>query len=341
MKGGIERILGILLRRLRSFMMSSRLLRNAISDAENSGEFTNVYEHEKMLADEVRTEAYRRAIEKHIKPGDVVLDLGTGSGILSLFASRSGPKIIYAVDHSDFIDVAREIARRNGVNNIEFVKMNSRQFTPREKVDVILHEQIGDDLFDENMVENILDLKSRILKPGGRIVPGRFELFLEPVVLKRPFRVPFLWDIELDGVDLGFLEDSEVIKTYKPPRYMFRAVPPGAVESFLCAPEPLLSVDLNRMTSADEIPTSYTVSRAVQHSGTMEGFYVYFRASFDDEVSFGTSPVNPALNWGNRLFRTKLLVLSEGDTIAYTVNMPNLVDARTWVIDFRRIGSDA
>lgn len=341
MRKAIERGLGRILRALRSFMMSNRLLRNAISDAENAGEFTNIYEHEKMLADSVRTNSYRLGISRHIRPGDVVVDLGTGSGILSLFAAQSGPKKIYAIDHSDFIEIAREIARRNGVDGIEFVKVNSRHFTPPEKIDVILHEQIGDDLFDENMIENLLDLKSRILKPGGRIVPGRFELFLEPVALKEAFRVPFLWEIGLHGIDLSFLKNSEALGKYTPPRYMFRAMQPGAVDHFLCRPEPLLSIDLNDMTSEVEIPRSHSISRIVQHPGTMDGFYVYFTASFDDEIGFGTSPSNPAVNWGNRLFRTEAVTLNEGDALSYNVEMPSIVDARTWVVEFSRAGAHA
>ncbi len=112
---------------------------------------------------------------------------------MAILAARQGTKV-YAIDHSDFIHVAEQIAKHNGIDNIQFLKMNSREFTCPEKADYILHEQIGDDLFDENMIVNLLDLKQRALKDNGVIFPGRFELFLEPVALKNDYPVPFIWE---------------------------------------------------------------------------------------------------------------------------------------------------
>src|SRR5690606_12524273 len=140
--------------------------------------------------DDVRVDTYYAGIQRYVQPGDVVVDLGTGSGILSFFAARRGARRVYAIDHSAFIEVAEAIAKKNEIGNVEFVRVNSREFHAKEEADVIIHEQIGDDLFDENMVENLLDLKRRVLKENGKIVPGRFELFLEPAVLKEDFRTP-------------------------------------------------------------------------------------------------------------------------------------------------------
>ena len=109
------------------------------------------------------------AIHRNVQAGDVVLDLGTGTGLLALMASRAGASKVYAVEHSDFIDVAREIAAHNGFTNIEFVRANSRDFTPPEPIDVVLHEQMGDELFNENMLENVLDLR------GSRPCPFRAD----------------------------------------------------------------------------------------------------------------------------------------------------------------------
>src|SRR6185503_19223752 len=86
----------------------------------NREQFAGVSEQEKMLADDVRFDAYRRGVEKHIKPGDTVVDVGTGSGVLSFLAATRQPAKIYALDHSSFIDVATYIAQKNGIPNIEF-----------------------------------------------------------------------------------------------------------------------------------------------------------------------------------------------------------------------------
>ncbi len=136
-----------------------------------------------------------------------------GAARASFRCSRRGatPKI-YAIDHTDIIDLAKRVAQHNKVDCIEFVKVNSRDFSLQGKADVIIHEQMGSFLLDENMVENLMDLKARVLKPGGRIIPAKFELYLEPVCLKRDHRLPFLWENNISGVDYSFLKDDEAYR---------------------------------------------------------------------------------------------------------------------------------
>jgi len=71
---------------------SSPRLRVLLYDLSNRQEFGDLYEHEKMLADTVRIDTYKRAIQKHIGPEDVVLELGTGFGILAFFAAKQDAK---------------------------------------------------------------------------------------------------------------------------------------------------------------------------------------------------------------------------------------------------------
>ena len=103
------------LRYFRKLLMANPKLRVLLYDLVNKDEFGNLYEHEKMLADSVRVETYKRGIERLIGAGDVVLDLGTGTGILSFFAARQNPGKVFAIDHSQFIEVARKIAEHNQV----------------------------------------------------------------------------------------------------------------------------------------------------------------------------------------------------------------------------------
>ena len=149
-----------------SKLASNEWLMRVVYDLMNETNFAGLSEHEEMLSDSVRVEVYHQGIHRNIQPGDVVLDLGTGTGLLAFMAAKAGASKVYAVEHSDFIDVAREIAQHNNITNIEFVQANSREFTPPEKVDVVLHEQMGDELFNENMVDNLLDLRNRVLAPG-------------------------------------------------------------------------------------------------------------------------------------------------------------------------------
>ena len=317
----------------KKILLSNKTLSNAIMDVYNNGEFTNIYEHEKMLADRKRVETYQKAISKLIGPDDSVVDLGTGSGILSLFAAQSNAKKIYAIDHSEFIEIAKEVSYRYGKSEITFEQVNSRSFNPEEKVDVILHEQIGDDLFDENMVENILDLKRRVLKPGGRIIPGKFELYLEPVSLKPEYRVPYIWENELYGIDFSFLKENGLAEKFKPADHRFMYVQPYSIDHLLCKPKPILSFDLN----GDEKLIDYRIekqSKKVIQEGVIDGLCLYFNVIFDDEISFDTSPVHGNHSWSNRFFRTERTAYQKDDIITYELLMESPLIANTWHVKF-------
>lgn len=317
---------------LKQVLKSSETLRGLLYDLDNSDEFSDLYEHEKMLADSTRVNAYHAAIQRYIRPGDVVIDLGTGTGILAMFAAQRSAKMVYAIDHSSFISVAERIVKENQITNIRFLKRNSRGFVPDEMVDVILHEQIGDELFDENMVANLLDLKRRLLKPTGRVLPGKFELFLEPVCMKSDYRTPYIWEKKIHGIDFGFLKDSPELGKYERSDYHYQFHPPSAFDYFLCDASALLAFDLNEMKDPTEIPLCIPVSRTIRRSGNLDGFCLYFRVIFDDESKFDTSPFSPRTHWVNRLFRVESRPCRAGETIAFTLDMKDLVDAGSWSV---------
>ncbi len=319
-------------RKLIKLVKSSKACRTLLISVKNDEEFSDLHEHEKMVADSVRVTSYHNAIKRHIKSGDVVLDLGTGTGILSFFAAQQKPRKIYAIDHSDFIEVAQRIAAYNNIDNIQFVRTNSRDFMPEEKVDVLLHEQIGDDLFNENMIENILDLKRRVLKETGRILPGRFEFFLEPVSIRREYRVPFLWENNVDGVDFGFLKQVHEIDKFKHGGYDRKWLEPGTLNFFLCQPNALYAFDLNELKSQADLPKSIWASKKVVHSGELDGFCFYFRVIFDEDINFDTSPLNTKTHWGNHLFRVESRHFEIGQHISYILKMEDILDIRTWSV---------
>jgi protein arginine N-methyltransferase 1 len=256
-------------------------------DARNIAEFDDLWAHERMLADGVRVDAYARAFARQIGRNDVVLDLGTGSGILGFLAARHAKKV-YAVDHSGVIEVARAVAEANGIANVEFVRSNSRDFTAPEPIDVILNEQIGDELFEENMIENVVDLRTRLLRPGGRILPARIALYLEPVMLRDGYDIPFIWEMSVDGIDFRSLRDRPEIATL-PRSGDLRWVHRLEVDRLLCDPAPLYTVDLGTV-QARELPTAFAAERTATRTGRLDGLFVYVGVDFGDGIRFDTSP---------------------------------------------------
>jgi protein arginine N-methyltransferase 1 len=298
--------------------------------------FTNLYEHDKMLADHVRVDTYAAGIAKHVKPGDVVIDLGTGSGVLALLAARADARLVYAIDHSPFIASARRVAEDNGVSNVEFHQVHSGSFHAPTPVDVIVHEQIGEALFDERMVESIIDLRDRVLKPGGRIVPAVFELHLDPVQLIDDAVVPFAWEQRLHGIDFRTLEEAASLQ---PRRYQRRLVYRNQVSRRLCDPAPLFSIDLDAV-SGTALPTSLRRRARVSEAGRVDGLCVSFVARFDDELYIDSSPFAPAerhpSSFMNPLLRVETMKVDAGEELEIMLDATDLATPGTWSWSCRR-----
>lgn len=294
----------------------------------NRSYFAQFYEQEKMLADKPRMDFYHAAIARHIKPGDRVIDLGTGTGILAAFASRRGAAKVYAIDHSVVLEHAKTLAAHNRVENVEFIGTHSKDLKLDAPVDVILHEQMGDYLFDEDMVANITDLRDRLLKPGGLILPARFEFFCEPVKIRDGRFVPHLWDMNVHGIDYSCMDRE---RPQDPHYYHIPAADLDYVEHLLSEPAPLLTIDLQTLNPAD-LPSELRFSRTIIHSGRFDGYVVYFRAMVDSDLSLNSSPLDPgrATNWGYRILRIDREYLTEGDVIDITLSISRWPEVDTW-----------
>lgn len=126
--------------------------------------------HEQMIKDRARTEAYRDFIygNKDIFKDKVVLDVGCGTGILSMFCAKAGAKKVYAVDASSIIDRAKKIVELNGLSGV-VVPMKGRieELQLPEKVDIIVSEWMGYCLLYESMLDSVLYARNKWLKPDG------------------------------------------------------------------------------------------------------------------------------------------------------------------------------
>jgi len=136
-------------------------------------------EHRQYLSDAARLAAFQRAIVETVRPGDVVLDLACGTGILGLLACRAGAARVYAVDDGSIIQMARALAQANGVaDRIHFIRGVSTRIDLPERVDVVVCDQIGRMGFEAGVFELLQDARRRFLKENGRTIPTaiRFEI---------------------------------------------------------------------------------------------------------------------------------------------------------------------
>ncbi|KAI1325651.1 S-adenosyl-L-methionine-dependent methyltransferase [Xylariaceae sp. FL0255] len=141
--------------------------------------------HETMLKDTVRTDAYRDFIydNKHLFKGKTVLDIGCGSGILSMFCAKAGAARVLAVDASAIITKARENIFHAGLSNtITTIHGKMEEVTlPVSQVDIIVSEWMGYGLLFEAMLPSVLFARDKYLAPQGLIVPSHTNMWVAPV----------------------------------------------------------------------------------------------------------------------------------------------------------------
>lgn len=296
---------------------------------QNEEYFADLHAQERMLADEPRMAFYYEAITRKIKEGDRVIDLGTGTGILAAFASRRGAAKVYAVDHSSIIEHAKILAAENGIENVDFEDVHSTKLYLDEPVDVILHEQMGDFLFDEAMVPNVCDLRDRLLKPGGLILPSRFELFCEPMTMNDDRRVPYIWELtDMYGFDFSCMERS---RPQNQEYHCLVSCDLGVVKHFLGEPSPVVEVDLHTITEST-LPSKVTFTRKVTTSGLLDGLVVFMKARVDDDLELSSSPLDSgrAPHWGFRILRLDQSYVEVGDELEVTLRVKDWADPDTW-----------
>ncbi len=131
--------------------------------------------HRIMLEDTIRTECYKNAIDKKRFENKVVLDVGCGTGVLSIFSAKAGAKKVYAVDGCKRIaDLATKlVASNNFSDTITVINAKVEDLELPEKVDVIVSEWMGYCLIYESMFQSVLLARDKFLKEGGLILPEK------------------------------------------------------------------------------------------------------------------------------------------------------------------------
>ncbi len=143
-------------------------------------EVPNLYEfpsvHAEMLFDEERVGKYSDAIRQIVRKGDIVADIGTGTGLLTFLCLQAGAARVHAIERSPAIRWARLLAEQNGfADRVVFHYQDSRFCDLPEKVNVVVSELIGHIAFEEGMAESLYDAKERFLVPMGVMMPEKAE----------------------------------------------------------------------------------------------------------------------------------------------------------------------
>jgi len=245
-----------------------------------------------MIADEVRMDAYSRALQRAISPDSIVLDIGAGTGICSLLACRYGARKVYAIEPSSAIGIAEESARSNGFGDrIACIQALSTEVELPEKVNVIVSDLRGVlPLFTQHL-PSIIDARRRLLAPGGNLIPKRDVLWA--AVVASPQQYDSLmnpWARERFELNMD-AASKFVTNVWKKAR-----VSPNQL---LTQPYCWSTIDYLTVASAD---VSGQMTLQVAHPGTAHGFVVWFDAVLENGVGFSNAPGQPELIYGSGFF---------------------------------------
>lgn len=248
--------------------------------------------HRRMIGDRPRTEAFARAIEEVVKKSSIVLDIGTGTGILAMIAARAGARRVYAIDQAEIIQTAANLAKANGLSKkLKAFRGPASDLVLPEKVDLIVSEWLGNMALVEGMLEDVILARDTNLKPGGKMLPSHVELLLAPVddnVLYTR-EGPGFWREPVMGFDFSALEEVE----HRQGRAAQLRLDPA---SLLGPGKSMLALDLARATAEDPWVDG-ELELEIKRDGVLNGFCGWFVAQLSPKVVLDTGPLHPETHW--------------------------------------------
>jgi protein arginine N-methyltransferase 1 len=282
-----------------------------------------------MIADRIRFSAFVRALENAIEPDSVVLDLGTGTGIFALLACRLGARRVFAVEPDSVIEVARETARANGLEDrIDFIQGLSTRVTLEERATVLVGDTRGVLPLYRSIVPTIADARERLLTPDALLIPAEDLIWAAPVESDAVYGERFArWDEAPYGLDLGPARRLTVNE-------WFRAK--VELEMLLGKPALLTTLDYGSISNPNVRGDAFWQA---ERDATLHGFAVWFDSELAPGVTFSNAPGEPRLIYGQAFFPlAEPHEVAEGDAISLGFSASLLGDEYVFTWTTRLLG---
>lgn len=283
--------------------------------------------HEEMLKDEVRTLTYRNSMfhNRHLFKDKVVLDVGSGTGILCMFAAKAGARKVIGIECSSISDYAVKIVKANKLDHVVTIikgKVEEVEL-PVEKVDIIISEWMGYCLFYESMLNTVLYARDKWLAPDGLIFPDRATLYVTAIEDRQYKDYKIHWWENVYGFDMSCIKDVAI----KEP--LVDVVDPKQLVTNACL---IKEVDIYTVKVEDLTFTS-PFCLQVKRNDYVHALVAYFNIEFTrchKRTGFSTSPESPYTHWKQTVFYMEdYLTVKTGEEIFGTIGMrPNAKNNR-------------
>ncbi|XP_010666534.2 protein arginine N-methyltransferase 1.1 [Beta vulgaris subsp. vulgaris] len=274
--------------------------------------------HEEMLKDVVRTKTYQNVIYKNdfLVKGKVVLDVGAGTGILSLFCAKAGAKHVYAVECSHMADMAKEIVEANGYSDvITVLKGKIEEIDLPVKVDIIVSEWMGYFLLYENMLNTVLYARDKWLVENGIVFPDKASLYLTAIedAEYKEDKIEF-WN-NVYGFDMSCIKKQAMVEPL---------VDTVDQNQIVTNSHLLKTMDISKMTPGD---ASFTAPfrLVAERNDYIHALVAYFDVSFTKchkLMGFSTGPRSRNTHWKQTvLYLEDRITICEGEAIVGTMTV--------------------
>ena len=302
-------------------------------EAEKASDFANyfcsyafLYHQKQMLMDNVRMKAYHNAImqNKSLFEGKVVLDVGTGSGVLAIWAAQAGAAKVYAVEYTDMAVHARQMVEQNGVSHIvEVIQSSVEDLELPCKVDIIVSEWMGYFLLRESMLDSVIRARNKWMKPEGSMFPSHATMYWAAVSHEsdREGRFNDYTGAMKEWVKFGedmkskyAIDCSAISAAYQKEQidyFIYSSLwTELQVENVIGEPVVVKRLDLNKCTLADaegvpQTPYDINIPFPITISGFAGWFTVDFNGSVETpatrRVTLSTGPEAGYTHWGQQV----------------------------------------
>lgn len=291
--------------------------------------------HYEMLSDKVRTESYRNAIINNTDTfkDKVVLDLGCGTSILSMFSATAGAKKVYALDQSEVIYHAMDIIRENELHNvIKPIKGRLENTILEEKVDIIVSEWMGYFLLFEGMLDSVIYARDNCLNSGGLLLPNKCNISLVANGdLDTHEKLIEFWS-NVYGYKMNCMK-SEVVRE--------ASIDIVSSKYILSDPYVVKEIDIHTCTT-DVMDFCSPFHLLITKDGSVTSVVGYFDTFFDlpNNISFSTGPQATPTHWKQTVFYFRdCKEVKQGDIIEGTITCSRQkTDVRALSVEIKVFG---
>ena len=271
----------------------------------STAHYVGIDYHRWMMQDTKRTVAFRDALQALIKPGDVVVDVGAGTGILSLFAAEAGAGKVYAIEGGPICSIISKVAEANGFGDIIVpIQADARTVELPEQGDILMSDCMGHFVLSDRMIDVVAESR-HLVKEDGIVIPNICTLEVAPGALGPLLPQIHDWDEPMFGFDFSVGRPYAEHEAYR------IQISPG----MLCGEhEVFAEIVIGAPSQVWEKTMSWTFHKPTN----VDALVGWFTAHMGGDVKIETAPGIQS-HWGQMAFPIPYLQAQPGERLDMTL----------------------